>query len=122
MILDGLHFTLHALKVSKAMLIILDQQYKFLTSKGHYQVVQRLINSGKVELDIRDDNNWTPLHLAARKGHHKVVEILVNSVDVDAREENGYTALHMAATNGFDKVQGIGNTDNKFMTYFLIQF
>ncbi|CAM9446176.1 unnamed protein product, partial [Ectocarpus sp. 12 AP-2014] len=51
----------------------------------------------------RDREGSSPLHLAAKAGHHGVAGILLlkgaqDSSAVDATDENGYTALHCCAT------------------------
>ncbi|KAK1265357.1 hypothetical protein QJS04_geneDACA010641 [Acorus gramineus] len=53
------------------------------------------------ELDARDREGRTAVHLAAGKGHVRMVRMLVEGgADKDARSGNGWTAMHRAAANG----------------------
>lgn len=41
-------------------------------------------------MDQRDQDNWTPLHFAARFNHHDVVELLLqHSADVNTQDHDG---------------------------------
>ena len=52
--------------------------------KGHLSVVEYLV-SQKADINAKDTNGCTPLHLAAQKGHLSVVEYLVNQkADINA--------------------------------------
>ncbi|KAK1312590.1 hypothetical protein QJS10_CPA07g01168 [Acorus calamus] len=53
------------------------------------------------ELDARDREGRTAVHVAAGKGHVQMVRMLVEGgADRDARSGDGRTALHRAAANG----------------------
>ncbi|KAK1286643.1 hypothetical protein QJS10_CPB20g00248 [Acorus calamus] len=53
------------------------------------------------ELDARDREGRTAVHVAAGKGHVQMVRMLVEGgADKDARSGDGRTALHRAAANG----------------------
>jgi ankyrin repeat protein len=49
-------------------------------------VVKLLLESGKVDVDSRDNQKQTPLSLAAQNGHEAVVKLLLDTgkVDVDS--------------------------------------
>lgn len=52
-----------------------------------------------------DDRGCTALHLAAKNGQHRVVQILLqHNADVDLPNSSGWTPLHLAALNGYDTV------------------
>lgn len=64
-----------------------------------------LIGMG-AETSCRDDVNWTPLDYAARNGHVKTMQVLLdNDAPVDACDRNMTTPLHHAAMKGY--VDGI---------------
>ncbi|XP_075067758.1 uncharacterized protein LOC142158058 [Mixophyes fleayi] len=53
-------------------------------------------------------NGWSPLLVAADKGHTGIVKILLqNHVRVDVFDEHGKAALHLACENGHDKMADI---------------
>ena len=48
-------------------------------------------------MDVRDDNDKTPLHYAALNGADEVFQLLVdNKADLDALDGVGATPLHFA--------------------------
>ncbi len=72
---------------------------------GWNDVIQLLVenSSGEGVLDQRDIYGITPLHLAVRLGHMRVVETLLSEkrkVDVNAYDNDGWTALHLACEIG----------------------
>ena len=47
------------------------------------------------------DDGWTPLNIAAEKGHEMVVQALMElGVDVNKAADNGWTPLAIAAQEG----------------------
>jgi ankyrin repeat protein len=78
--------------------------------KGHEGVVKLLLDTGKVDVDSKDDTVYsqTPLLWAARNGHEGVVKLLLDTgkVDVDLKDDTMYsrTPLLWAAANGHEGV------------------
>ena len=71
-----------------------------VATKGHLSAVNALI-AGGATVDVRDENEYTPLHWAARRDHVAVVNALIaGKADVDARGENDLTPLHWSASGG----------------------
>jgi ankyrin repeat protein len=55
----------------------------------------------KADVNARQEDHWTALHLAAKNGHGEAVKALIEgSAAVDAQEKYEATALHLAAQNG----------------------
>tara|TARA_B100001248_G_scaffold262669_1_gene260660 strand:- start:62012 stop:63190 length:1179 start_codon:yes stop_codon:yes gene_type:complete len=60
----------------------------FLVSKGF-------------DLEIRDNDGWTPLHYAVNSGSRGYVKVLLSAgACIDAHDNEGRTPLHYAASNG----------------------
>ncbi|XP_063777272.1 serine/threonine-protein phosphatase 6 regulatory ankyrin repeat subunit B-like isoform X2 [Pseudophryne corroboree] len=56
-------------------------------------------------LNKQAKNGWSPLLVAADKGHTGIVNLLLqNHVRVDVFDEHGKAALHLACQNGHDKM------------------
>lgn len=65
--------------------------------KGHAAAVERFLQAG-VDVNLRADDDYTPLMRSARDGRDQAVEILLAAgADVNAASEEGGTALMMAA-------------------------
>jgi ankyrin repeat protein len=63
-------------------------------------VVEYLIKEG-AQVDAKEEDDWTPLHLTAQNGHTAVVEYLLKEgAEVDAKREDDNTLLHLAANGG----------------------
>ena len=68
---------------------------------GNTEVVKLLVDAGSssgFDIDLKEDIDQTPLHLATQEGHVEVMQILLNSgAKVDEQDQYGYTPLHYAA-------------------------
>ncbi|KAL6208514.1 hypothetical protein ACLB2K_019463 [Fragaria x ananassa] len=57
------------------------------------------------EVNVRDQNGWTPLHRAAFKGRIECVKVLLNhGAQLDVVDNAGYTPLHCAVEAGHVQV------------------
>ena len=62
-------------------------------------MVDFLIDIADAEVDIIADENWTPLALAARRGHLEIIETLLeNGAEINVLQDSG-SALFWAAKN-----------------------
>ena len=65
-----------------------------------YKAIAEVLLAHKADVNIRDRNGATPLHLSARDGFLSVVELLLtNGAEVNAPADNGQTPLHYAASD-----------------------
>jgi ankyrin repeat protein len=82
----GLHQNLHTRAERSTFLV---QWCAFLLDQG-------------VEVDCRDDIDFTPLHCAAMVGHIELCRMLLKrAADANARSEDLHTPLHVAAKEGY---------------------
>jgi ankyrin repeat protein len=78
--------------------------------KGHVAIVQQLLASRKVRVNVGDaDDGQTPLHWAAKLGRDEIVKLLLKrrSVDLNARDLDGTPAWKLAKDCGY---RGIANS------------
>jgi len=62
--------------------------------------IEALLKGG-ASVSVTDDHGWTPLHVAALKGHAKVAALLLeHGADVNAEDIDGWRPLHVAALQG----------------------
>ncbi len=67
---------------------------------NNQEAIQIFLSSG-VDLEVRDDRNWTPLMIAAFNGNEEFAKLLIKcGARVSTQDKNGYTPLHWAAYNG----------------------
>lgn len=70
-------------------------------AEGSTERTFALLNTGSINIDQGDVNGWTPLMLAAFRGHSRVVRILMNrGASVSVGSDSGFTALHSSAQEG----------------------
>ncbi len=65
-------------------------------------LVRTLIYDYKVAITTRDDQNSTPLHVAALNGEKEVVLALINEFgcDISVKDQLGRSLLHNACAGG----------------------
>ncbi|KAJ3077340.1 hypothetical protein HDU99_001198, partial [Rhizoclosmatium hyalinum] len=68
---------------------------------GNVELVNKLARQlGHGQVDVRDDDGWTPLHLAANNGCSEAVAILLScGADANAGDKWKKTPLHLARTH-----------------------
>jgi ankyrin repeat domain-containing protein 50 len=69
-------------------------------------MVQLLLQSDKINVNLKDRSDQAPLHNAAFYGHEKVAKLLLQSstIDVNLQDTSDQAPLHNAAYNGHEKV------------------
>ena len=74
-------------------------------SDGDKKLVQKLLKEEKIDVNVRDWDELTPLIPAASAGHLEVVKLLLKEgADVNAKDKDGITALMEASIMGKVKV------------------
>ncbi|XP_041054868.1 ankyrin repeat domain-containing protein 49 isoform X2 [Carcharodon carcharias] len=67
------------------------------SEKNQISIVSRLLSENPSLVNVKDDDNYTPLHRAAYSDHIEVVrELIAHGADVHARTVDGWTPLHSA--------------------------
>ena len=75
---------------------------------GDKAKVQKLLSSGMIDVNtVASSRSWTPLIMAARRGHKDIVQLLFESgADINQTDISGLSPLHHAASKGeIDTVQ-----------------
>ena len=73
----------------------------FAANEGRYEVVVQLLAKTDIEKDGVSSIMRTPLHLAAIRGHTKIVRALINvGVDKNVKDFDENTPLHYASEYG----------------------
>jgi hypothetical protein len=65
-----------------------------------------LLETGKVDIDSKDNNGRTPLLRTGQNGDEAIIELLLKTgkVDIDSRDNFGWTPLSWAAQNGHEAI------------------
>ena len=66
---------------------------------GKFKIVKYLIEECDADFEIRTLNGSTAFLLAVINNHYKIINYLLNIVDISIPNNDGYNALHMAIYN-----------------------
>ncbi len=71
---------------------------------GNQDAVQVFLSCG-VDLEVRDERDWTPLMISSFNGNEEFALLLIKcGAKFTTCDKNGYTPLHWAAYNGYANV------------------
>ena len=81
------------------------QQFMQAVRAGNLRAVNRLIAKG-ADVNLQDENGYTPLMKAADQGHENIVRMLLAApgIDVNLQNNNGKTALDFAVKKGHQNI------------------
>jgi uncharacterized protein len=83
------------------------QGFMQASEAGNTQALHAFLRSG-IDLETRDERNWTPLMVSSFNGKEAAAYMLIQSgAKIDAQDNNGYSPLHWAAFNGYANVVGL---------------
>ena len=72
--------------------------------ENNQDAVQVFLSCG-VDLEVRDERNWTPLMISSFNGNEEFALLLIKcGAKITACDSNGYNPLHWAAFNGYSNV------------------
>ncbi|KAL8393686.1 hypothetical protein RB595_003429 [Gaeumannomyces hyphopodioides] len=73
---------------------------------GYDSIVQSLLDTGQLDLDMKDERGRSLAHQAAAEGHISLLQFLLDSgkVDVNAKAKWGYTPLLYAVKKGHQTI------------------
>jgi ankyrin repeat protein len=73
----------------------------FAAKTGHLTTVQALLSASEININARNIDGATALHVAAGNGKDEVVKVLIQkNADVNISTKNGWTPLMVAALHG----------------------
>ncbi|KAK3091697.1 hypothetical protein FSP39_021951 [Pinctada imbricata] len=73
----------------------------YAARRGHTDIATMLLQLGKCDVNVRDEDQLTSLHDAIMHKHSNIVPLLLKSgADIFTEDVNGTTAFHFAASEG----------------------
>lgn len=83
----------------------LDDLFLKACQNGQKSVVITFLKKGGINVDKRDQQGFTPLHYACKKGARDIVKLLIeNNADVNMASNTSVTPLHFAASLGNQEI------------------
>ncbi|XP_037747859.1 serine/threonine-protein phosphatase 6 regulatory ankyrin repeat subunit A isoform X4 [Chelonia mydas] len=96
--------------ISRTTRVSLETPLHYCARVGNADVLLEMlkhISTSRMQQSINKQakNDWSPLLMAAERGHTAIVKILLqHHARVDVFDEHGKAALHLAAENGHDQI------------------
>ncbi|KJE92964.1 hypothetical protein CAOG_03834 [Capsaspora owczarzaki ATCC 30864] len=75
---------------------------------GAFEMPKEKIPLQHIAIDCRDDDNYTPMSLAALNGHTDIVELLImHMAGLNRKDKNGNAPLHLVAVQGHGAIMDL---------------
>jgi ankyrin repeat protein len=75
------------------------------SENGQEVIAKLLLATDGVDVDLKNNDGWTPLQLATRNGHEAVVKLLLEKgAELESKDNYGQTPLSYATKNGHEAV------------------
>mmetsp|Transcript_27152 Transcript_27152/g.56530 ORF Transcript_27152/g.56530 Transcript_27152/m.56530 type:complete len:949 (-) Transcript_27152:246-3092(-) len=86
-------------------------------SEGHVSILQKLLSTGKADVNAKDKEGTNSLMAAAARGHLECIQSLITAegIDVNSQNVDGHTAL-MFAYNGKNQVETLWERYSQFVS------
>ena len=82
-----------------------ENRLQIVAEDNNSDEARKLLSSGMVDVNSKDEDGLTPLRAAAKKGSKKVAQLLIESgADVNVADKHGETPLHRAAERGHKEI------------------
>ncbi|VDI78368.1 E3 ubiquitin-protein ligase mind-bomb, partial [Mytilus galloprovincialis] len=74
----------------------------------HQDVAETLLTKGVTDINLKNEEGLTPLHVACHEAYFEMVELLIeNDADVNTKSNTGYTPLHVTLGVEQQKLPGL---------------
>jgi ankyrin repeat protein len=71
---------------------------------NYLKIINLILDNGE-DVNVKNSDNFTPLHMADARGNTDVASLLIErGADITAQNNEGMTPLHMAAVSGSHKI------------------
>jgi ankyrin repeat protein len=91
---DEFLFDLYAMSKDEANDLFMKE---IRSNTPNLEKIEVMIKSGLVDLKAKDEDGWTPLHVASRRNRIEIAKLLIDrGADVEAKVD-GWTPLHLAS-------------------------
>ena len=90
--------------INKGDTKFLDTPLHHAAKEGSIEIMKKLLDIEKIDVDSLNENKFTPLHLAASSGHYEIIKLLMKkkAKTLICNNKRKVIPLHLAAEKGKD--------------------